>query len=109
MYKNWDDIKRGAKEIFGPGQYRADQDPQIKYINEKIRSKQELSFEEKTYLKEKLNFDYDSVKQKSAFDKTKAENHIKIDFANIPKGAKISVVKSETPIDMNLGYSMGTP
>jgi len=36
----------------------------------------------------------------------KTQNKISVDFANMPKGTRISTDKAEAPIDLSMGYSM---
>lgn len=37
------------------------------------------------------------------------ENRVVVDFNNLPQGTKIKTEKSESPMDLNLGYGMATP
>lgn len=37
------------------------------------------------------------------------ENRVVVDFNNLPQGTRIKTEKSESPMDLNLGYGMATP
>ena len=39
----------------------------------------------------------------------KTENHLIVDFNNMPKGTRVQTEKAETPLDLNLGYGMVSP
>jgi hypothetical protein len=51
----------------------------------------------------------DYFKDLPALPPSKSESRIKVDFANVPKGTKISSESSGSSIDITRGYSMVTP